>query len=1009
MTKRLSQPALSPRRRSSNALLAAVAAGLVVTLAACGGGGGGGTETPSQPNITPVAGGTVTSANGKARLSVPAGAASAPMTVTLAAAPDSELPPHPNALPGSAYFLDGDGGALGADAILTLETGIRLTEGAIRPAAAALDDGRQQALAASGSPRALELRLSSQLCDLDRDGDVDLQDILLASEANSPCFGPPALAYEFNPGNSLPGITLPPCLTPDRWNTLQCRLRTLSRGRLGILFDSVAPTIGVIAFDFPVAPAKVTTAGTYSVAFDASDNQGVTRVEIHKLWARGNLGFDQTLASVTAPPYTTSFALDAGDNGELYVVGTAFDAVGNSRSRAVKLLVEIDAVPPQVSLATSSATATVGQSVTLSASPSDNVGVARVEFLRGAQKIGEVTAAPWQFVTPTFVSADIGTVSYTARAVDTANNAASSAAVSVLVSAPVPDTAPPVVSLTASATSALVGQSLTLSATANDNVGITRVDFLKNGVKFAEDTSAPFEAAPAVFTSADIGTLVFTATAFDAANNQATSGAVNVVVSAVQQAGEVFVNAASGNDAGAGTSAAPFKTLAKAFAAAGAGGTVWLQNGLFTATGEGLQGPEIFTGRTLPAGLALKAVNDGGATLGFPLRVPAGGTITGIEFDASGNASVNASGGTLVISRPRWVKLGLTSIAHGINATGSAKVLLDPKGNASHNYVGGGLTGFASATDDAELTINGGVIEGSTGQASGAIVLDGKAKASLANLTIGNSGAAWVGGAGVIGVNGTHNVLTLTSVSVDLVNAGAACILQDRQSGGAVVAVSITLVQSTLHRCGGGGVQLREGAPGFSASASQITASGRFGIEAGQIGFDSGTEYGKPLVSLTNTTISGNALGGISLNNGGSLSLSGSTVQGPGHGVQLLSAKPYQLLLRGTALQSAGDGVVLQGDAASSFDLGTSASPGGNTFAGIGGSHGVRVSVAAGVTVLASGNTWSANVQGASGAGQYSTASSVCNGTNPCEVTSGLGANFGFVGAGAGAKLRLAP
>jgi hypothetical protein len=54
------------------------------------------------------------------------------------------------------------------------------------------------------------------------------------------------------------------------------------------------------------------------------------------------------------------------------------------------------------------------------------------------------------------------------------------------------------------------------------------------------------------------------------------------------------------------------------------------------------------------------------------------------------------------------------------------------------------------------------------------------------------------------------------------------------------------------------------------------------------------------------------------------------------------------------------------------------------------------------------GNTWKANEQGADGNGAYSTASSVCGNANPCDVTSGSGANFTFFNAGAGVKLRLA-
>ncbi len=60
------------------------------------------------------------------------------------------------------------------------------------------------------------------------------------------------------------------------------------------------------------------------------------------------------------------------------------------------------------------------------------------------------------------------------------------------------------------------------------------------------------------------------------------------------------------------------------------------------------------------------------------------------------------------------------------------------------------------------------------------------------------------------------------------------------------------------------------------------------------------------------------------------------------------------------------------------------------------------------MTVQAVGNTWTANLQGADANGRYGVASSVCGSQNPCDVSAGTGLNFSFVGAGAGAKLRLA-
>jgi hypothetical protein len=99
--------------------------------------------------------------------------------------------------------------------------------------------------------------------------------------------------------------------------------------------------------------------------------------------------------------------------------------------------------------------------------------------------------------------------------------------------------------------------------------------------------------------------------------------------------------------------------------------------------------------------------------------------------------------------------------------------------------------------------------------------------------------------------------------------------------------------------------------------------------------------------------------------------------------------------------------LVLQGAySAFGLDLGTKESPGGNTILGT--ATGMRISTDADVMIYAVGNTWKANELGADGNGAYSTASSVCGGANPCDITSGSGANFTFFNAGVGVKLRLA-
>src|SRR5262249_56775927 len=84
-------------------------------------------------------------------------------------------------------------------------------------------------------------------------------------------------------------------------------------------------------------------------------------------------------------PSTCAWTFTAAANGAHSWTAKAYDAAGNSTtSAAVVLTVNIDTVPPTVAITSpAAATYTSGQTVTITASASDNVGVSKVEFYDG--------------------------------------------------------------------------------------------------------------------------------------------------------------------------------------------------------------------------------------------------------------------------------------------------------------------------------------------------------------------------------------------------------------------------------------------------------------------------------------------------------------------------------------------------------------------------------------------------------------------------------------------------
>jgi hypothetical protein len=189
-----------------------------------------------------------------------------------------------------------------------------------------------------------------------------------------------------------------------------------------------------------------------------------------------------------------------------------------------------DTTPPSVSLTTPAAGSTLSGPVTVSATASDNVAVAGVQFLLdGAPLGGEDTAAPYSISWNT-TTASNGSHTLSARARDIAGNTTLAANVSVTVSN-VTDTSPPTVSITSPAAGSTLLGVVTVSANASDDVGVLGVQFLLDSAPLgAEDTAGPYSISWDTRTTAN-GPHTVQARARDASGKQTTSSPVSVTVS----------------------------------------------------------------------------------------------------------------------------------------------------------------------------------------------------------------------------------------------------------------------------------------------------------------------------------------------------------------------------------------------------------------------------------------------------------------------------------------------
>jgi hypothetical protein len=282
--------------------------------------------------------------------------------------------------------------------------------------------------------------------------------------------------------------------------------------------DTTPPAVNV------TAPANGSTVGgTVTVTANAFDNVGVSGVRFTLDGA--NIGAEDTSA-----PYSVTWNTTTAANGSHNLAAVARDAAGNTTGSAVVTVTVnnfVDTTPPSVNITVPANGSTVSATVTVTATASDNVGVAGVRFtLDGANLGAEDTSAPYSVTWNTTTAAN-GSHNLGAVARDAAGNSTGSAVVTVTVNNFV-DTTAPTVSITAPANGAQVAGTVAITAAASDDVGVVGVQFKVDGVNVgAEDTTAPFS-VNWNSTDASNGAHTVTAVARDAANNTATSAPVSV-------------------------------------------------------------------------------------------------------------------------------------------------------------------------------------------------------------------------------------------------------------------------------------------------------------------------------------------------------------------------------------------------------------------------------------------------------------------------------------------------
>jgi hypothetical protein len=280
-----------------------------------------------------------------------------------------------------------------------------------------------------------------------------------------------------------------------------------------VVVDNQKP---VISITNPTANATV-GGRQVKVTADATDDQRVTVVEFY---LDGKL-----MASTTVVPYTWNWDSTSSTQGPHVLTAKAYDAMQNMGA-ATPVSVNVD-LPPTVTLTAPAKGTTVvtGSNVAVTATATDLVGVAKVEFyVDGGLPQSTSATAPYTWTWDTTKFSD-ATHTVTAKAYDTFGNVTTSTGVTLIV-----DNAKPKVSITLPSGGATINGTTTVTVSAQDNRLVTKVEFFLDGALVSTDTVPAFAWSWNTKTAAN-GSHTLKVKAYDSVGNSADSDPVIVTVS----------------------------------------------------------------------------------------------------------------------------------------------------------------------------------------------------------------------------------------------------------------------------------------------------------------------------------------------------------------------------------------------------------------------------------------------------------------------------------------------
>jgi chitinase len=269
--------------------------------------------------------------------------------------------------------------------------------------------------------------------------------------------------------------------------------------KVASLQDIVSPSV---SFSSPVNAANI--AGKAIITASASDDIGVNKIELY--------GNGQLLTAGNVVPLSYEWDTAQLANGAYTLLAQAYDANGNVGSYSVTVNVSNDKTAPTITNLSMPATWS-SLNVPLSLTATDDVGVTAY-LMTESSAIPSVDDSNWSASVPTsFTFTTYGTRTAYAWAKDASGKISATSSASVTIQ--LGDTIAPSITFLAPTAPFVYGNSVSIGASASDNVSVTKMEVYINGALKYTTSNSSFN-IPWNF---PVGVSYVTVKAYDAANN----------------------------------------------------------------------------------------------------------------------------------------------------------------------------------------------------------------------------------------------------------------------------------------------------------------------------------------------------------------------------------------------------------------------------------------------------------------------------------------------------------